>query len=212
MSETQLKGIAEELVAGLEPVRPLAHPLIRVLPWLGAAIVYVVALTGYFGLRSDLAVILQSTAFLFETGLAISLAVSAALAASWLAVPDMRGKGWVVVPPLTLFAVFVFWNVMRAYAEGFHIPHEAWNFCSSHALAFGALPVAGLILLSRQGATVKPHLTGFMSILAVGAMGWLALRYVCASEDAGHIFMYHFAPYIIAGGSLGALARRLYRW
>lgn len=212
MSEQKLENIVDELTAELAPVKVLPHPLARILPWLAAAAVYVFALAQVFGIRPDLSPMLHEGAFVFETGLGMALALSAALAAAWLAVPDMRGRGWIVIPALALLTVFVLWCTVRGHLDGFYLPHDGWHVCATHALMLGALPVAGLILLSRQGATVRPRLMALMNIVAVGALGWLTLRYTCPSEDAGHIFFYHLAPFAVVGGVLAALAQRLYRW
>lgn len=212
MSEARLENLANELAAGLTPVKPMGCPLRRILLWLAGAALYTVALVFIFGLRPDIGAALHDTRLIFETALTAALAVSAALAAAWLAVPDMRGREWAAVPAIVLTGVFLFWIAARGWMDGFHMPHDGWHICAMRALAYGLLPGVALVLLSRRGATVRPRLMGLMNALAVGATGWLALRYTCPSEDAGHIFLYHFIPYAVVCGIVAALARRLYRW
>jgi hypothetical protein len=216
MSTDNLDRLADELVAGLTPVKPLRHPLIRILPWLGMAIAYAMAVTFGLGIRPDLPAKLHEMHFLTEIIWAAVVVASAALAGAWMAVPDARGQGRICTIPAVLAAGFALWAMTDSLGGGtaHNMPLRplSWHFCATHALILGALPVAAMVLMSRRGATARPRMMSLMNILAAGALGWLALRFTCVSDDAAHIFLYHFLPFAAAGGVLAALARRLYRW
>ncbi len=213
MANDNITSLIDDLSSGLQPVRPLHHPVVRILPWIVLAVAYVTGLSHFLGLRFDLIEKMGHSAFLFEMGLVFSIAVTAAFATGWLAIPDMREQKGVLAIPTALFSVFIFWLVVQTYVEGLHMPATInWNHCVEDALLMGAFPVAALVFFSRRGATTRPGWMAFMSILAVGALGWIGLRFICAVDVVGHTGLYHFIPFVFVGGLLGALARKVYRW
>lgn len=212
MNDERIGALIDDLGNGLVPVRPLRHPALRVLPVFILAAAWIAGAVLYIGIRHDVSARLADGTYLFELLLSLGIAVTAMLAVAWLAVPDMRGQGWVAALPLTLAAVLFVWMLTRMHSEGVHIPHIEWSHCITDGILTGFIPAAALVGLARRGATVRPYLETLMSILAVGAMGWAALRITCAADDIGHCFLYHFLPFVAAGAVMGALARRLYRW
>ena len=209
-----LDNLVNELGERLEPVKPLSHPVLRLLPFFAGVLAYVGAVVAVLGVRGDIAAKLHEGAFLFESGLVLSLSVVAAMAASWLTIPDLRGQKWLLAVPFSLFAVFMFWIGAAAYDEGTHIPDDLyWHSCVTKDLLVGILPAVVMVFFSRAGGTTThPLLSAAMNILFVGGAGWLALRVVCPNDTIAHTFFYHFMPFIFIGAVLGMLARRLYRW
>lgn len=204
--------LIENLTAELLPVRPLRHPLVRSLPFVVLALLYTSGVVWHLGLRPDLVHKFKDTVFLFETGLAGFIALSAALASVWTCVPDMRGQKWVLALPLVSVGVFLFWTGLRAWTEGASIPTPHWDHCFEDALLLGALPAAFVIVLSRKGATTCPRTTAGMNILSTAALGYVGLRFTCMLDTVGHTALYHLLPFLVLGGILGLTARRLYRW
>jgi len=135
------------------------------------------------------------------------------IAVAWLAVPDMRGQGWIAALPLTLAAVLCAWLLTRVHSEGLHMPpHLKWIHCAGDGILMGFIPAAALVFLAKRGATARPYLEALLSALAVAAFGWAGLRITCVADAVGHALVYHFMPFAAAGAVMGALARRLYRW
>ncbi|MCB9989034.1 MAG: DUF1109 domain-containing protein [Rhodospirillales bacterium] len=209
------KQTTENLIAGLsaefKPMRPLAHPLTRITPWFGATLLYVTALSVLLGMRADAQSLLQTSSFLFEALMVLLMAVGAALATGWLAVPDMRGQGWLLAVPTTLFALFMGWLAVQALSTPLHADFHVHG-CSLNALLLIAPPFAAFVYTARKGATVRPLWMSFMTLLAVAGPGWIALRLACPVDHITHLFLHHFLPYAGVGALTGMLARRLYRW
>lgn len=212
MNDERIGALIDDLGNGLEPVRPLRHPALRALPVFILAMAWIAGSVLYIGVRHDISTSMADGAYLFELVLSLGVAVTSMVAVAWLAVPDMRGQGWIITLPLTLAIVLFTWILTRIYSEGLHIPHIEWSHCAGDGILMGFVPAAALVFLARRGATVRPYLEALMSILAVAAIGWVALRITCAADDIGHCFLYHFMTFVVAGAVMGALARRLYRW
>lgn len=214
MNINKTTSLIEELEGAPPASTPLAHPVHRVLPWVGFVLLYMGSVAFFVtGFRDDLEIKLQDTLFLFETGLTLMLAISALLASAWLCVPDMRGQKWILSVPLTFLSVFAFWyTVLLIQGTEAYEFRPGFGACTGDGILFGSLPVLALIFLTRKGATTRPYLMGFMNTLAVGALGLTMLRFTCGGDAALHIAFYHFLPFIVLGILLGMLARRIYHW
>lgn len=204
--------LVSNLTEDLSPVRPLAHPAVRALPWLFLSVLYAVGVIVFLGLRPDLPYKLHSAEFLFEIGLAFFTGVTAALCALWMCVPDMRGRVWLPALPLTALAVFLFWCVLEALTEGLLLPAPHWDHCFEDGLFLGAFPAAFILFITRKGTTIKPRMMAFMAVLAVGSFGYVGLRLTCMLDTIGHAGIYHVLPFVTLGSLFGLAARRFYRW
>lgn len=210
--DKDIEALIEELTDNLSPVKSVLRPVALITPWLLVGLAYVAAVLHFLGIRMDWRDKLAETAFVFEMGLAGLIAVISAYVAGWLAVPDMRAKQWLLAVPATLFLCFMLWVMCALITEGSVSFQFDWRHCFSSALLMAFIPVASLTLLARRGATTRPGWMAFVSILAVGAIGWITLRLTCTADNIGHTMALHFLPYILLAVLLGALARRLYRW
>lgn len=211
-NEQDTEKLIDELAGELKPVKRVLNPLIYISPWIVIALAYLAGVIHFLGVRMDIEEKLAQSEFLFEFGLSSAISLFAAYAAGFLAIPDMREKKWLLTVPTTLFGVFMFWILTKAIADGFTVPGFHWHHCFSDALLMAFVPIATLSLLIRKGATTKPGWMAFMSILAVGGMGWMAMRISCMDDDIGHTMIHHFMPFVLIAVLLGVLARRLYRW
>lgn len=200
------------LASSLKPVRVLPHPLKRVLLWIGLAAAYMAVVIYTLGLRPDMAPMLHNPFYLFELSVAAAMSVTAAFAAIWLCVPDMREQEWVIAPPLVLLGVFTLWTGLRGLFESFEMPHHIWSHCSADSILFGVVPAAAILFLSLKGKTTHARLLPLMNALAVGGTGYVALRITCGSEDIAHILIHHTAPYIVFAVLAIIAGRRIYRW
>lgn len=207
-ADTVIDNLCEEL----KPCKRLAHPLLRALPWALMAALYVAAVVNFLGPRPDVAAKLQDSAFLMDIGLMSAVSLSAALAAAWLCVPDMRGARWIVAVPLTLLAVFFFWCGIIVHLDGFSVPEMHWDHCFSDAMLMGAVPAAAIIFLVRRGATTRPFMSAAMSVLSVAGLGYVGLRFTCVLDSIGHAGLYHLLPFVAFGVAMGAAARFVFRW
>jgi len=207
-----MDDLIAKLAGQLEPVKRFPHPLKLALIWLGIVAIYMGFVIAILGVRADIATQLQSSEYLFEIALSLSLSLSAGFAVLWLCIPDMRGQKWMIMPPIVLLLALMVWIALRTTFDTFHIPQNFWNHCSSESLLFAVVPSISIFLLSWKGKTTHHWLLPFMTALAVGGMGYAGLRATCLSEDLGHILMYHTAPYFIFAFLATLLGQRLYRW
>ena len=212
MSEQNLDKFIDGLADDLAPVKPLAHPLVRIAPLFVVAAAYVVGVSYFIGLRSDIGDKFTDPSWMLETFLMGFISISAAIASSFLSVPDMRGAKWVVAPPLTTLAIFVVWNIFRAISEGLHMPNIHFDHCMGEGMFMAAVPMTMLIFMIKRGATTRPRITCFMNILTASSLGYIGLRFTCSLDTVGHATVSHLIPYVVIGAFLGAAAKKLYKW
>ncbi len=212
MSDQSTETLIDNLTEELSPMRRLVHPSLRALPWVALAMAYVAGVVNYLGLRPDLFAQFENSTFLFETGLMFFITLTAVLASAFLCVPDMRGRKWLVSVPSTLFLAFLLWTITRSFTEGIHMPAIHWDHCFQDRALMGFVPAVAIMFLGTRGATTRPRMMALMNILAVGALGYIGLRFTCSLDTVGHAALYHLFPFIVFGSALGFAARRIYRW
>jgi len=196
----------------LESIKKAKHPLMYALPWMIAAVVFSIFVVNNVGIRHDLSDQLANTVFLFELTTFGALGITASIASSYLMVPDMRGKKWLLPVSFTIAGICVIWNVIKAYAEGLHMPQLHIDHCMQEGLFMAFIPMMAFIFFMRSGATTKPITMGVMNLLAGASIAYIGLRLTCSMDTVGHSTIMHLAPYVVIGGVLGFVARKLYKW
>ena len=212
MNEQDTDKLIETLSDDLKSVKPLPHPLLRVLPYIVFAAIYVGILVYFVGTRPDLNIQLSDAGFITENALMIFIVLSAALAASFLSVPDMCGAKWLPVLPLTAAGAFIVWSAIRVYAEGLHMPTLHFDHCMGEGGFMAVVPLTMVVFMIRKGATTRPIMTAVMNILFAAGLGYIGLRFTCMMDTVGHTAVSHLGPYVIIGALLGVWARKLYKW
>ncbi len=214
MSDTEknTQDLISSLSDDLSEVKSFPHPMKRAVLWSFIAIAYVVVVVAFLGIRTDISDKFNDPIYIFELSQILAIAVSAGFCSLWLCIPDMRGQNWMIAVPLSLFAVFFLWVGLRTILDlhkGFEVH---WSHCQTDSILFGFVPALSIFFLSTKGKTTHPNLIALMSILSVGALGYLGLRITCSSDDVGHLCSYHILPYFLFGIGVSLLARRIYRW
>ncbi len=207
-TDSLISSLSEELTE----VKVLAHPLQRALPWIVFAVLYVSFAVAVLGVRGDIITKIAEPLFIFEILIVFTMSLAAALCSLWMCVPDMRGQKWIISVPITLFFVFLCHFGLKMVMDNYAMPALHFHNCQREALIFGVIPAIAILYLSIRGNTVQPILLSFMNILAVGGIGYIALRISCASDNIGHLGMHHLLPYIIMGIIITLVGRKLYRW
>lgn len=204
--------LINNLTQEAKPVKCLKKPLYRIIPWIAAAILYSACAAYFIGMRHDATTIIKDPSFIFEILLVIYIGVSAALASAYLAVPDMCQKKWLVTTNLTATGIFAVWCVIKWYGEGMFIPHVDFGHCMTEGAFMAILPVAILIFMMKQGMTTHPILMGYMNVISITAIGYVALRFTCSADSISHGTISHLLPYVLLGAAMGIIARKLYKW
>jgi len=207
-----MDSLIEKLCDDLEPTKCTRHPLACSSGWIIMSLVITAILVWKMGLRDDLSDVLHVPEFSFELILIALIGVSATYCSALLRIPDMRGKKWALVIPLTMCGLFVIWKFIHIVLGYINMPHMHFHHCMGEGLMIAAIPTILMFIMSMQGCTTRPIWMVVMNGLAVASISYIALRLTCSSEDLGHVLYTHLLPFMIVGCVLGFVARRFYKW
>lgn len=205
--------LIDTLTDNLRPVQGVWNPLPRTIVFFCAGLVYVGLSVVLLGLRSDIATVLSTPVFVFEIGLALMIALTAAIAAMWLALPDRGGWWHVYVIPVTLLVVFAFWSMVQPLARDVGaIGTQHWAYCLRDSVVFILIPLTVMLMINLRARTTSPLMTCAMNMLSISALGWCGLRLTCAIDTIGHGIIYHMLPFAGFAILAALFAKRLFRW
>ena len=202
----------DKLCDDLEPVKCARHPLLCSSALVVVSAIATILMVLYVGVRHDIADVVRNPNFVFEIVLSTLIGLSATYCTALLRVPDMRGQKWVLAVPLTMSGIFVLWKLIYIGLGHFTMPHLEFHHCMEEGMMIAALPAIFMFLMVARGFTTRPVWMAVMNGLGIATIGYLALRFTCASEDLGHTLYTHLLPFIILGIVFGFLARRVYKW
>ena len=206
--------LIDRLTADLEPKRTLS-------PWLGRAMIAaialltIVALAGLFGMRADFtagrphSIPLMSELVILSAGCAIAAALTAIARP---AVGAVR-SGWqwaaaaLAVLPIAAFVTAAGNATQRALM----FPPDG-PFCLVTGTLASVASIALLTLWLRRGAPTSPELAAWMIGISGGAVGALAVGFVCPSDAITHIGVWHEGIIVIAALASRIVLPRFLRW
>ena len=208
-----LENIIGDLTDDLSEVKPLRHPLLRIFPWLVSAIVYTALVLGLFvGVRYDLTDKIGELPYLGELLFCFAISLCAATGSAYLSVPDSCGKKILSYLPIGGFLALCAYYTIVTFEGGLDLPPFEWHHCVQDGLLMVGIPVIVMIVIMRKGATTHPVLMAVNNIIATGLLGWIGLRMTCGADDIGHLFLYHFMPFMVLGIIMMIFAKWLYKW
>jgi hypothetical protein len=171
--------IIHELVAGLQPVRPLRTPMVRLGIWLVLSLPWVVAVVAVHGVRPDIATQLSDTRWLVEQGAALATALMAAMAAFCAGVPGRpRWEHFMPLVPLALWLGILGQGCLQELAASGNVGemfHQDWQ-CLPAIIFVGLGPAAVLTAMVRRGFPRAPMLTAGLAALASAGLAEVGLR------------------------------------
>jgi hypothetical protein len=212
MNET--KDIIKDLCEDLKPCKPLAHPLMRMGPWVVLSLAFMTTMAVYaIGLRPDwYDMLMYDTRFQIDVGLAAFLGISSALTLGWVNLPDMRQQSWVMAVPavaLGLFLLNIVFNFVTAdYGQAYDVRMGSFSHC---ALMIG-LPLVALVYLVRKGCPSCHKRSALFAIMTISALGWVGLRFTCVVDNIAQNFIIQFLPFIVIGLILSVFSDKFFRW
>lgn len=169
-----------------------------------------------FGPRLDLAAALVTPPVLAKFALGASVAALALIAFQRSLQPGRAAVGVLALVLLPVAAVLA-WALAVLTTQPMPawpalVLGRSWSVCLVMVPLYAALPLAGLFVLARRGAPVRPRLTGLAA--GVGAAGLATLAYALHCPEDAVPFLATWYPMAMAvAGGLGALAGpRLLRW
>jgi hypothetical protein len=180
------------------------------------AMLTLVAVVDWLGLRPDLIPAMHGTTFWIKWAYTISLAICATAATARLARPDGATGAWLplmALPVAGLASIAVGDLAMTPPAQWLAMwLGQSWMVCSRNVFLL-ALPIfAGLLWSFRRLAPTRLGLAGMSAGLAAGA--WAATLYCLHCPETSALFVLTwYSLGMIGAGLLGRLlGPRLLRW
>lgn len=201
------------LAAQAEPVRRV-RPLVRAWLWILIAALVLVLLGISRGLRPDLADRLQQPIFVIGLGASLLTGVLAAVAASFLSLPD-RSRLWsfLPVPALVLwlsaigYGCIVYW--VGLVPNSVTLREVARCFAT---LLLTSVPLsAALLVMLRHGALVRPGTVALCGSLAVAAITATALTLFHDLDATVMILIWNLGTAALIVGLAGIFGKRMLR-
>lgn len=205
--------LIEQLSEDNVPVTPM-RPLRSYIIWVTIALIIAGAVTLLLGVRSDMSSKLNSTLYMVEMFSALATGLLAALAAHWLALPDVRQQKWVLWLPIFPLTVLVFMIGYQFFIQPLNLGKEEGQHagCIMDVVYVATFPAILLFFLIYKAATTKSKLASTMAVISVLAFGYMSSRIICPSDALTHLLLWHYLPIVffsIAGAFIGY---RVLKW
>jgi hypothetical protein len=174
------------MAAGLEPVRPLARPWIRMAAWLLIAVPYAALVVFVVSPRPDLISKALESRYVIEQLAALATGITAATAAFATVVPGYDRK-FLFLPAVPL-AIWLGSLGDGCVEDWIHFGPDGLSlqpdwFCFPAIVLVGAVPAIAMAVMLRRGAPLTPHITAALGGLAAAGLGNFGLR-LFHSQDA----------------------------
>lgn len=193
--------------------KPMPHPLAVAGKWLLALLVYFVAVTAFSGLRTDIAVKLGQPLYLVELTGMLATAMTAAVAASFLALPDVGQRPWIRFVPFLPLMMLAGW-LLHGMAAGNAMPliecikMQRYQ-CIFLLMLFSILPGIFMFITIQRAAPTRCCWAGSMAGLSVASFGYILLRLVSDSDDPTQLIVWHFIPVMLVT-MIGMISGKLF--
>lgn len=207
--------LIEELVGGLQPVRPLSTARGLIVAAASLALTFVAAIM-MTGLRWDLSTLAASPVYIIATGSFLLLGAIASFSVVMQSKPrvgaDHSGWKWAalmlaILPFAAIISSLDSWRTDFASASAF----EGLG-CVMAGTLFGLLTFSALTWWQRKGAPTNPERAGLLTGVASGCFGIAGFSLSCAHSDIIHIGIWHTGA-VLACALLGRLVvPHLLRW
>lgn len=204
-----------ELVAGLQPVKPLRFAEGFGLTLLVAAFSALASVT-WLGLRADLGAGAVNPVHLISTGLYLGLTVAASMTVVVMSRPCVGTdhSGWTYAAAMA--ALLPAAGLIVGFAGGHDMLGDKSMVHGFDCFVKGAAASLGVFAMLtwwlRRGAPTAPDRAGLVAGVAAGSFGVFAFSLSCADNDIVHIGVWHSAV-VLAMGVLGRFTMpSLVRW
>jgi hypothetical protein len=206
--------LINRLAADARPVKRLRPPALRAALWLTVAALLLVAIAGVHGFRPGLMAEFADPVFALGRAAAVMTAVTAAVAAFHVSLPD-RSPRWLWLPlPFALvwfgamgYGCFTDWLVRGP--AGLQLGHGGGCF---GAILFSSLPIGALLLVMvRHAGPVRPFATAAAGGLAVAAIAEAGLTLYHDVDATLTDILFHFLAVLVVCTIWTAGARPLFR-
>lgn len=182
----------------------------------GGAILTMILMAEWLGLRPDLSIAVTGFRFWMKWAYTIAISAVAVAATIHLARPEAAAprRLWWLVVPAGMIAALALGDVVRTPPADWATLWQggSWQVCTRN-IAILSLPIfAGIMLAFRRFAPTRLRLTGAVAGLAAGACGAVLYCLHCPEVSALFVLVWYSLG-IVAAAAIGALAGpRLLRW
>lgn len=196
---------------------PLSAPAYWWKRLLLALIIYGVATQALVGVRPDIVMQLMRPLFAAELGLLALLLVTSAMASVLVMYPDTYQKPYFLKLPygvfLALAGIIMAEFFMPQDGRAAMLPTGGHTIeCSFFIAVVALVPSAGIFVLLRKGASVKPLQAGAFAVLTASALSSLTLRLVEINDAPLHLLAWHYTPTILFALIGVSAGKWLLRW
>jgi len=184
------------------PRKPLPHPMKQTMFWVIGTVLFLATLSGYLGLRGDIAEKFSEPSYFIEILSLFGLGVSSALAAFCLSRPDGHQMPWLKFVPFGFVVAWAIAAFSGSTAEInmvglFHAMTLGRFDCIWHILLFSLLPGLALFLIVRKGATIQCCWAGTMATLSATSFGYSLMRFLEQNDNPAHLIVWHALPIVL---------------
>jgi hypothetical protein len=165
--------LIDRLAAEARPVRRLKRPTVRALAWLALAALFIAVVAALVGIRPGLTAQLRDPWFALGRAGALATAITAAIAAFQLSVPDRSARWlWLPMPFAALWLGTMGYGCVADWlvegARGLRLGHSAECF---QAILITSVPLGALLfVMVRHAGPVRPVATALAAGLALAAV------------------------------------------
>lgn len=211
---TNLENFIDTLAQEARPVRPRlgSHAAAGLV---GVALLTLVAVASLLGLRSDIGALAPSPLVAISGGLLVLVAAAAGYAAIRSARPQVgappSGDRW-TLSALLVLPVAALIGILADPSAAAGLSPTTGFACLTIGIVAGLATLAFLSLWQRGGAPVQPERAAWLSGLAAGAVGALAVTIECPIDGLAHAGIWHVAAVPLSGLAARLLLPPLLRW
>lgn len=193
--------------------KPLPHPLAIGGKWLMLFTAYLVIVILISGARPDIEAKIVQPLYLMELAGMLATAITAAITASFLALPDVGGRPWMkFVPLIPIMMLGVL--LMQTIASGNAMPllecvqMQRYD-CLLRIALFSIVPVAFIFITIQRAAPTRCCWAGSMAGLSAASFGYVFLRLVDTNDDPSALVIWHLIPVMLVTMA-GMMAGKFY--
>ncbi|MCX6118162.1 MAG: NrsF family protein [Proteobacteria bacterium] len=177
-----------------EPVNPVDSPLKNLIKWSLVSLFCLSGAFALFGIRDDYYSAMLKPEVIIQVIFMVVLAISSALSAFLLSIPDVHKTATKVTPLLTLAGWGLYLFIKILMGDGGEIGS---GFSCIRDIAFLGLPIAAMILfIVRVQAKFNLFLTSIFAGLSAAALGAISAQFICHNDAILHLFFWHYLPVV----------------
>jgi hypothetical protein len=205
--------LIDKLAQDTAKVKPVPHPYMLSLEWMGWAAAYLIVSLMFSGLRPDLAAKLHEPWFVAEIAALACIFVATSLSASLLSFPDIHQMRRLAFAPVITFALFVLVMLLAWRADNPPSPLPMHSFqCTLGITMLSLLPAAWIFYVMRKFASTHYHLAGCCALLFAFSIGAIWLRLYEVNDSVMHVIQWHYLPMIAFGIAGLWLGKAVLKW